>query len=502
MKTINKLFGAALLTTLLFSCNDEFLETEPTEVISSSQIGELSEVDPGLQAANIKGLYTLMYETGTGGTNLRHTDFGQKGYDVFGDLVSGDMNLGGLNYGWYSNITNLTVQSDYTATENYQIWRYYYRLIFSANTIIEQLGGNDEIPETEEAQVFYAQAKFFRGMSYFYLMNYFTNGYSAGSEGIPYYDTPSESKPPIEQGLLYEKLIADLEQATELLENFNRGDVKNEVNQDVAESYLAYAYAATGNDLKAEEHSDNVITRGNHPLLTAGEVSGLGAGFNDASTDGWIWGMDLTSDQGLDLVSWYGQVDIFTYGYAGLGDVKSISMNLWDDLNQDHPNDVRVAQFEKPSTYNVAAPDNQRVASMKFFTPDRVPAGQRYITTDYIYLRMAEMYLLNAEANANLGNEGKAKQSLKSVVELRFDDPADANFIDMLGGQDLKKEISRQTRVELWGEGKSYLEMKRTQRTVVYPSNHLTNAGESYPYDADELTFEIPIQEIQNNPFY
>lgn len=66
MKTLNKLFGAALVASLLFSCNDDFLETEPTEFISSDQIGDLSEQNPELQAANIKGIYALMYQKGTG----------------------------------------------------------------------------------------------------------------------------------------------------------------------------------------------------------------------------------------------------------------------------------------------------------------------------------------------------------------------------------------------------------------------------------------------------
>lgn len=500
MKTLNKLFGAALVTSLLFSCNDDFLEAEPTEFVSSSQITEYSDINPELQAASIRGMYTLMYKTGTGGTT-GHTDYGQKGYDVYGDILSGDMVLGGLNYGWYSGISNLTSTVDYNSTDNYQPWRYYYRLVFAANAIIDQLSGNDALPEDDKLKIYYAQAKFFRGMSYFYLMNYYTEGYAPGTDGIPYYDEATEAKPPMEQEELYGHIIDDLEQATDLLDGYTR-DAKNEINQDVAESYLAYAYAAIGNDPKTELHSGNVIDRANHPLLTADEVSGLDAGFNDADTAAWIWGMDITTDQGLDLISWNGQVDIFTYGYASLGDVKSINYDFWEDLDTDHPNDVRAAQFEKPSTYGVPASDIQRVAAMKFFTPERDPRGQRIITTDYIYLRMAEMYLLNAEANANLGNDGPAKQSLKDVVSLRFDDPTDASFIDMLGGQDLSEEISRQTRIELWGEGKSYLEMKRTQRTIELPSNHLTNAGESYPYNADELTFEIPIQEIQNNPFY
>lgn len=495
MKTLNKLFGAALVASLLFSCNDDFLETEPTEFISSDQIGDLSEQNPELQAANIKGIYALMYQNGTGGTDLRHTDFGQKSYDIYGDLLSGNMVMGGLNYGWYSNVADLTMTTDYNDTENYEAWRYYYRLIFSANLMIEQLNEDGEAPESEEGKVFYAQAKFFRGMSYFYLMNYFTQGYNAGTPGIPYYAEVGEAKEPMEQSLLYDKLIDDLQEATDLLENFDRGSVKNEINQDVAESYLAYAYAAIGEDLKAAEHSNNVISRGNHTIMGPTEIVGTEApaGFNDASSESWIWGMDITLDQGLYLASWWGQVDVFTYSYAYVGDPKSVNVDMWDQQAQDAPTDIRHDQFDDIFGTGQPAPVN------KFFAVDRELGGEKNVVSDYIYLRIAEMYLLNAEAAAKSGDEATAKSSLKAVVELRVDD---ATYIDALGGQALLDEIYKQTNLELWGEGKSYLAMKRNERTVVYPSNHLTNAGESYPYNADELTLEIPIEEIQNNPFY
>jgi hypothetical protein len=42
----------------------------------------------------------------------------------------------------------------------------------------------------------------------------------------------------------------------------------------------------------------------------------------------------------------------------------------------------------------------------------------------------------------------------------------------------LKKEIYLQTRIEFWGEGKSYLAMKR-KATTTRGSNHLFFAGDS-----------------------
>jgi hypothetical protein len=74
-------------------------------------------------------------------------------------------------------------------------------------------------------------------------------------------------------------------------------------------------------------------------------------------------------------------------------------------------------------------------------------------------------------------------------------------YVDGLSGQALKNEIYLQTRIELWGEGKSYLAMKRNKATITRGSNHLSNVGIPIPYNDNRLTLEIPQSEVQNNPF-
>jgi hypothetical protein len=86
------------------------------------------------------------------------------------------------------------------------------------------------------------------------------------------------------------------------------------------------------------------------------------------------------------------------------------------------------------------------------------------------------------------------------------DDPAtddlteELAYLDTLTGEALMDEIYLQTRIELWGEGKTYLAVKRLEKTITLPENHLSLPGETVPYNADELSFEIPQSEIQNNP--
>ncbi len=113
-------------------------------------------------------------------------------------------------------------------------------------------------------------------------------------------------------------------------------------------------------------------------------------------------------------------------------------------------------------------------------------------------MRVAEMYLLNAETAAKSGDETTAKTSLKELLKLRVPDPS---YVDALSGQALLDEIYLQTRIELFAEGKSYLAMKRDHATIVRGSNHLSYVGVPVQYDDPRLTFSIPQSEIQNNPF-
>ena len=475
----------AIAGVMFTSCSDEFLETEPTQFVSASQIAEYSEKNPGLQAANISGIYSLMYQTGTGGTNLNHDDFGQKGYDIYSDMLSSDMVLAGLTYGWYSGISQMTVTQDFTTTGTYMVWRYYYRIAFSANTVIQGLGGNDAVPETEEGRYFMGQAKAMRGYAYYYLAQFFATEYNPSEPILPIYldnDTPAQPLSTTQE--VYDFIISDLTDAVELLDGYNRTG-KQEVNKYVAEGLLAYAYAAMGNYEEVATLTEDVITNGGFTLMSADEVLG---GFNDANTAGWMWGVDLTTDQGLDLVSWWGQVDLFTYSYAWAGDPKTIDAGLYASISDD---DVRKAQFIDEDG------DGRLYPTGKFYDPNKVIGGQRNVTTDYVYMRVAEMYLLHAEAAAMTGDEAGAKQALSAVLDMRLDD---ASYVDGLSGAALQDEIYLQTRIELWGEGKSYLAMKRLKATITRADNHLSFPGESFQYNDPRLSFKIPQSEVQNNP--
>ena len=493
MKIKSKLYIPVLAGALaLTGCSKEFLETEPTQFVSADQVAEASETNPSLQNANIAGLYSTMYLTGTGGTG-GHDDFGQKGYDIYSDMLSGDMVLAGYTYGWYQDIVEYQSTTDYTYQDNYQVWRYYYRIIFGANIVIDGLGGAEAELESDEARAIMGQAKAMRAYAYFYLAQYLAEGYNPTEPILPIYTTVADEAAPLSTTQeVYDLIVSDLTDAIDLLQNFTR-TAKNEVDVTVAKGLLAYTYAAMNEYEKVIEVTQDVINTGGYTIMSANEVAYDGtnldaAGFNDVGNPGWMWGVDQTLDIGLDLVSWWGQMDLFTYSYAWAGDPKEINHTLYDMIPED---DVRKGQFVDAYDDGVLYPIN------KFYHPDREVAGQRNITTDYVYMRIAEMYLLLAEAAAQVGNEALAKEALKTLLDERVDD---SSYVDALSGQQLADEIYLQTRIELWGEGKVYLAGKRLGKTATLGPNHLTFPGRTVPFNSDEMTFEIPQSERQNNP--
>lgn len=495
---MKKLLNITLLTLTLsisLSCSDELLkndgvsgEAQPTTNLTNAQLEQGALTNQNIPAAFITGIYAQMFQTGTGGTT-NHDDFGQKGYDIYGDMMSGDMSLSVSTYGWYrSDITEFQAPLDFTRGRNRMVWRYYYRLIRSANNVIQTLGGNDFTPDADFNKYAMGQALAMRAHSYFYLTQYFQKEYIGSEEILPLYTTPIGSNlPKSTASEVYDLMEKDLQDAIRMLSGFNRTD-KVQVNEDVAKMIYAYVLGAKGGrDSEVATLTQQVINAGNHSMLNSGDVTN---GFTDYNSPSWMWGVDVTETNELGLVSWWGQIDSFSYSYAWAGDYKAMDADLFAAI----PNtDARKAQF-------LDSPTNGRHLQplFKFYASGAIGGTSRTVTADYVYMRIEEAYLLNAEANARSGSEIAAKTSLKNFLANRV---LDNSYVDALTGQALLDEIYLQTRIEFWGEGKSYLAMKRNKATTVRGANHLSFVGEAIPYNDERMQFEIPLDEIQNNPF-
>ena len=479
---MKKILTFSILSAVAFNltaCKKDFLNTSPTEVVSTAPAD-----------VRLNGLYLMTYQRGTGGTTGQ-TDFGQKHIDICTDMLCGDMALLASTYGHYQSVANLRATQQPSNNYNYIPWRYYYRMIYEANKSIAELAS----PKNNDERYTLAQFRALRGYAYFYLMQIFTTKYEPNSRtnSIPLYTTADiTSKPRVKQSEVYAQIISDLEFAVTNLAGFTRTK-KGMIDKYVAEGLLTYVYAAMGNNQKVAELAQDIVNNSGYPLTTReqtvyDETTKKGGGFNDVETKSWMWGVDLITENSFDLISWWGMIDIYTYSYAWAGDGKAMDDKLYAQIRT---NDIRKKQFNR-----------DLLPSNKFFAPDRVIGGQRKISTDYIYMRVDEFYLLAAEALAKLGQDTQAKTIYKKLLKLRYPEATattDIAYVDALTNAQLQDDIYLNTRIELWGEGKSYFAMKRNHKTIERGSNHVEEKNTTFSYDNPRLTFAIPQNESINN---
>ncbi len=486
----NLIYSILVSSLVLVGCSKEFLEPERnTRSLTAEDLSNFADVNPALVEGTLEGIGSFMIQD-FGVTGSRHYDFGQKGVDIWSDIVSGDMALSASGYGWYNATSNLVATVDFTREENRIIWDYYYRIVSLANSVIQTSGGNNAVPSTDGARKVLGQAKASRAYAYWYLAQLFQKSYDPAQPILPYYDGETINTAKVPASQIYDLIISDLTNAIELLDGYARPD-KSKIDQSVAQGLLAYVYAGMGNYADAKTMADAVISA--YPVTTTGQLAfpGAGSGFNNVNTGSWVWGFDLTEDLGHQLIDWWGQVDMYTYSYAWAGDYKSCDDALYAQIPA---NDVRKNQFGDENPFHAG----QLMPNGKFFDPGRTIGGQYLITTDLIFMRADEFHLLSAECAARLGNDADAKATMINLLNNRIPDAA--AVVNPLSGTALQDFIYLQTRIELWGEGKSYYAMKRNQATVTRGSNHVFRAGESFVYDSDEMSFQIPQSEINNNP--
>ena len=109
-------------------------------------------------------------------------------------------------------------------------------------------------------------------------------------------------------------------------------------------------------------------------------------------------------------------------------------------------------------------------------------------------MRAAEMYLIEAEALVRQGKNTEAATALQPLMAKR--QPSWNHSEVML------EEILLQRRIELWGEGFGFFDLKRCNRGIdrTYEgTNHLENYILKVPAQDVRWTYQIPRTEMQEN---
>lgn len=113
---------------------------------------------------------------------------------------------------------------------------------------------------------------------------------------------------------------------------------------------------------------------------------------------------------------------------------------------------------------------------------------------DYMYMRAAEMVLIEAEAYAHLNQGTKAAEVLKVLMANR---QPSWNMSSVT-----VEDVYLQRRIELWGEGFSYFDLKRLNKGIdrnYEGNNHLAGYKLTVPAQDKRWVYQIPLREMQEN---
>lgn len=471
MKKFKYLIFATVLLSVI-GCSKDFLETEMKREISDEQIA----ASPASTQYIVNGLYASLRTFDIGGSGGFHTDYGHMSAKIASDMMGHDITMPFNHwYGAYHNYTGRLQTSGYDR----HLFITYYGLIQSINIVVEAI---PESTENEEVKAYLGQALALRALCYHQLVRFYADpvSVSPSAPGIPLYT--GEETDGVGRGIVadaYELMLSDLNKAVDLLAGFNR-ESKEVIDQQIAYGFLARVHLDLENWAEARDAA--MAARAGFALQEWDGFSNL-PGNTEA-----MWGSDIDAESSTTYASFFSHFSNPAPGYTGaLGVYKGISRSLYDQISL---SDKRKDHFVDPVNGSAQYPNLPAYANLKFI-------DETFFEGDYIYMRASEMYLIEAEARAML-NDPAASEVLYDLISFR-----DPSYTESTAtGNALREEIYLHRRIELWGEGVSFFDLKRLQKPVVRTyagTNHATFALIDVPVGGKEFKMQFPLDEINSN---
>ncbi|MBK7290633.1 MAG: RagB/SusD family nutrient uptake outer membrane protein [Chitinophagaceae bacterium] len=492
---MKKILIAVTFLSLITGCKKEYYNVGPTGDVDEGAIYTTT----GNAANVINGIYRYLYSRYSA-----QNQPGQGGVMLMLDFMGEDLHQ--ANATWYTpgNGTGgwVNQKNDSYLYVEYP-FRLYYRCIGNANALIENIDAAEGTDADKKRLK--GEALTMRAWAYFNLVQIFAQRYDATAVpnsqlGVSMPLSALEVKLPrstVEE--VYTQINKDLADA---ITNFGTASpaksgaaFKSHLNLKSAWAIRARVALTMQNYVNAAAYAQQVITLGGHSLMTNAQYQ---AGFNDLSNPEWIWGAYVQDDQGDTFGSYMGQISYNGNTTYVRGTPKRINSALYDQLTA---TDVRKTMWEPaPTAVNFPLPasnfSRSPYMSRKFSIRNLPTIG------DVPYIRLAEMYLIMAEAYAKTpGKEVDARAALFTLAVNR--DPS--YVLSTNSGQALIDEIMFHRRVDFWAEGLRFFDLKRLNqpldRTVV--PNYVSASGGGtlqVPAGSNLWQFAIPIAEIQANP--
>ncbi len=430
---MKKIIGYTILLFCFASCN--VLDVEPYNTIPASEaFKNAADLERG-----ILGAYSSFQSLGYYGRT----------YGIFADLAADNLvHPDNATAVAYAEVDNNAILPENTSVDG--IWTAIYDGINVTNNVISKVPGIPGLTAAEGTKAL-GELYFIRALHHFNLLNYFG--------AIPYKSIPTAgvsnvNVPRDEVDYIYDRIIQDL-----LFASVNLPATGSKIRATglAADALLARVYLYKKDYTNAAAYAFKVINSGSFSLLPS--YSSI---FDGEETGESIFEIDFTALDRNRIAEYN-----FPLTENGRGEVAP-SPELVESY------EVSDDRFASTYAYSGTAP-----YVIKY---DDLSTG----ADNVIVLRLAEMYLIRAEANTHL--EGNLVTIKSDINQIR--NRASLGNVNANTYADILLAIERERRVEFAFEGHRWFDLVRTGRAVDVLST-VTNINQTL--------FPIPLSEILTN---
>jgi len=445
----------------------------------------------------------------------------------------------------------------YTVAQNGAHWYGYAYGMKQANLLLQYC---EKIDKTEEASkklylVSTAKAYMVRAFSYMSIMEEYTQAYSnmidptADNSGLSIYTKSSASQDAVARSTAqatYEFILTDIQNAIDNLKAAGVGYTHEDTElEDLDLGVANYLKARAGQNIGeknvngktgwaiCQEACNEIINNGGYGLIDPANWGATLTGDWSASTSMAFYPetnafLCIRKAVNPEVILGYTNASSYQdafhhnlaniYGsYASRGAIARIDDRLYNKIDA---NDCRKGAFRKEEIGNIKLDGGAEVympsyCNIKYtFTHGLANDGISHTTTDknnteFCKFRLAEVYLMLAEAQAQSGDASGAKATLNKLLAKRTKAGATTltcdNYASMAGMSALQM-VQLQYSIEMWGEeGREYFNNKRWKIDInrsgstVHADAKGVN-GEWYKWQ--DMTLEFPENEQLYNPEY
>lgn len=485
IRFIPGLLLSVALTSSLTGCMDDI---EVTQVATESQVGGSTTALESMVSAMSASFNQV--DMSYVNNNRWHGSFGYGSMMYSRDLMTGDFSIydpSGYASHFNSYARNQNMDEQYIFAS--YLWGYYYNFVLTANNVISSVN-----PETAtSSQLGYLGAGYaFRAFCYIDLARLFEflpndafpDGKNSDGNVVTNLTAPivkegmneadARSNPRVSRDSMYNFILDDLNKAEQYIVNLPSTNGKTLPDLSCVYGLKARLYMWVEDYPNARKYARLAIDNASVNPMTQDDCLNTTTGFNDITK--WMWGATQNSETStvqtgiINWISWASNQTTFGYTGMGTGMYTQIDLNMYNRISD---TDFRKLEWVAPqgsplygqnSYVSAEAKEKMPAYAALKFRPNEGNSDASSVgaAASVPIMRIEEMYFIEAEAAAH---ESAAEG--KQLVESFMREYRDSEYTCKASSEeDVVEEIVFQKRVELWGEGQTFFDIKRLDYSV------------------------------------